>query len=179
MAVKPRPEGLDKPIVGKIMKWMSVVNVWVYRKTGGRLMSTWRVGAAFPWGVPICLLTTRGRKSGKLFTKPLLFIEDGERVVLVGSQGGLPDDPQWYLNLRAHPDVTVQIGSRVRAMRARTAGEAERAVLWPRLVAHYADFAAYQSWTERVIPVVICEPEAQAQPAAPGSAKAGPRLRSL
>ena len=113
--------------------------------------------------MPICLLTTRGRKSGKLITKPLLFIEDGERVVLVASHGGSPNDPHWYLNVRAHREVTVQVGSRIRQMWARTASEAERAQLWPRLVAHYADFANYQAWTTRVIPVVICEPSAAAQ----------------
>jgi F420H(2)-dependent quinone reductase len=160
MTVKPRPDGLDKAMVSKIIRWMSVVNVWVYQKTGGRLMSKWRVGAAFPRGVPICLLTTRGRRSGRLFTKPLLFIEEGERVVIVASQGGLPSDPQWYLNVQANPDVTVQIGPRVRKMRARTANQSERAMLWPHLVAHYADFESYQAWTTRVIPVVICEPTA-------------------
>jgi deazaflavin-dependent oxidoreductase (nitroreductase family) len=162
MSVKPRPAGLDKPYVGKIMKWMSLANVWVYQKTKGRLMSTWRLGAAFPHGVAICLLTTRGRKSGKLFTRPLVFIEDGERVVVVASQGGLPSDPQWYLNVQVNPDVTVQIGAVVRAMRAHTATAAERSALWPRLVAYYADFESYQSWTTRVIPVVVCEPAAAA-----------------
>jgi deazaflavin-dependent oxidoreductase (nitroreductase family) len=158
MALKPRPEGLDNPLVPKIMMWMSRVNVWVYRKTRGRLMGKWRIGAAFPWGVPICLFTTRGRKSGRMITKPLVFMEDGERVVVVASRGGLPEHPQWYLNVQADPNVSVEVRGLVRAMRARTASEAERARLWPRLVAFYADFDSYQGWTERQIPVVICEP---------------------
>jgi deazaflavin-dependent oxidoreductase (nitroreductase family) len=91
-------------------------------------------------------------------TKPLVFLEDGERILVVASRGGLPAHPLWYLNVQADPKVTIQVRSAVRPMRARTASEAERALLWPRLVAHYADFDTYQAWTDRQIPVVICEP---------------------
>jgi deazaflavin-dependent oxidoreductase (nitroreductase family) len=91
-------------------------------------------------------------------TTPLLFLPDGDRVVVVASQGGLPKNPQWYLNVRANPEVTVQVRGEVRPMRARTATPEERAVLWPRLVELYADFDSYQSWTDREIPVVVCEP---------------------
>ena len=82
--IKPKPEGLDKPYVGKIIKAMSKLNVAVYRWTGGLLGSKWRVGAAFPWGVPVLLLTTTGRKSGQPRTAPLLFIADGQNVIVVG-----------------------------------------------------------------------------------------------
>jgi deazaflavin-dependent oxidoreductase (nitroreductase family) len=85
---------------------------------------------------------------------------DGDNVVLVASQGGLPTNPAWYHNLRANPDVTVQLGRTTRRMRARTADAAERARLWPRLLEVYADYASYQTWTDREIPVVICEPVA-------------------
>ncbi|MFF4732053.1 nitroreductase family deazaflavin-dependent oxidoreductase [Streptomyces mirabilis] len=153
-----RPQGLDSPIVPKIIKLASRLNVAVYRATGGRIGGKWRVGSAFPRGVPVCLVTTRGRKSGLPRTLPLLFLRDGDRVVLVASQGGLPKNPLWYRNLQADPQVTVQIRSSVRRMLARTAEPAERAVLWPRLVAMYADFDQYQAWTDRQIPVVICEP---------------------
>lgn len=139
------------------MKVMSQANVWLYRKTNGAIGGKWRVGSAFPRGVPVCLLTTRGRKSGEPRTTPLLFLEDGERVVIVGSQGGMPKHPQWFLNLTADPRVTIQVRARVREMRARVATGEERASLWPRLVALYADFATYQSWTDREIPVVVCE----------------------
>lgn len=111
-----------------------------------------------PRGVPFCLVTTRGRKSGLPRTQPLPFTDDGDRVVLVASQGGLRNNPLWYRNLQADPQITVQIRSNVRRMLARTAGPAERAVLWPRLVAMYADFDKYQAWTAWQIPVVICEP---------------------
>lgn len=153
-----KPAGLDSPLVPKILKYVAATNVWVYRRTNGRLMGTWRVGSGFRRGVPICLLGHTGRTSGRARTTPLLYLRDGDRVVLVASQGGLPKHPQWYLNVRADPEVTVQVGGDVRKMRARTAGPEERDRLWPRLVALYADFESYQSWTDRVIPVVVCEP---------------------
>ncbi|WP_305093837.1 nitroreductase family deazaflavin-dependent oxidoreductase [Prescottella sp. R16] len=152
-----RPSGLDSEYTARIIKWMSRINVTLYRATGGRLGGKWRVGSAFPWGIPVCLLTTTGRKSGQPRTSPLLFLEDGDRVVLVASQGGLPKNPLWYLNIRANPNVTVQIKSQIRTMRARVATDDERAALWPRLVEMYADFDTYQSWTDRTIPVVVCE----------------------
>ncbi len=78
--------------------------------------------------------------------------------MIVASQGGLPRNPQWYHNLAAHPETTIQVRSQVRRVRARTATPDEREALWPRLVDLYADFENYQRWTDRVIPVVICEP---------------------
>ena len=158
--IKPKPDGLDKPYVGKIIKTMSKANVAIYRWTGGLLGSTWRVGSAFPWGVPVLLLTTIGRKSGQPRIAPLLFIEDGGKVILIGSQGGLPKDPLWYKNLVANPECHVQIRRRKMKMTARTAAPDERKRLWPKLVAHYSDIASYETWTERVIPVVILEPAA-------------------
>jgi F420H(2)-dependent quinone reductase len=156
--VRKRPRHLDSPVVPKVIRVMSKANVWVYRRTRGRIGGKWRVGSAFPWGVPVCLLTTRGRVSGKTRTTPLLYIAEGESIVLVASQGGLPTDPHWYRNIASDPDVVVDVRGDRRRMRARTADDAERARLWPRLVAHYRDFATYQSWTERLIPVVICDP---------------------
>ena len=74
----------------------------------------------------------------------MLFLEDGENVILVASQGGLPKNPMWYLNIKADPVVTVQIKSRIRSMKARVAAEDERARLWPMLRAMYPDFDNYQ-----------------------------------
>src|SRR5262245_61137576 len=121
-----RPKGLDHPVVPKIMRFMSRANVWLYRSTRGVLGSTWRVGTAFPRGVALLLLTVTGRKSGKRFTTPLIYLEDGDDLVVVASKGGLPADPDWYLNLRAHPEVEVQVGARVEPRRARIATAAER-----------------------------------------------------
>ncbi|MGI8335580.1 nitroreductase family deazaflavin-dependent oxidoreductase [Actinomadura scrupuli] len=163
-ARRKRPGGLDSPIVPRILKVASRLNVAVYRATGGRVGGKWRIGSAFPRGVPVCLVTTRGRKTGIARTLPLLFLSDGDRVILVASQGGLPRHPLWYRNMEADPEITVQVRREVRRMRARTAGAAERAELWPRLVAMYPDFETYRSWTDREIPVVICEPWPAAAP---------------
>lgn len=149
---KPRPDGLDSPLVPRIMRWMSHMNTWVYRKSGGR------IGGRFLRGAPVCLLTTTGRKSGEPRTTPLLYLRDGDRVVVVASQGGMPKHPLWYLNLQATPECEVQIRKETLKLKARTASPEERAELWPRLIQMYSDFDDYQSWTDRVIPVVILEP---------------------
>jgi deazaflavin-dependent oxidoreductase (nitroreductase family) len=155
---KPKPKGLDKPIAVRIIKVMSRVNTRVYRLTGGRLGKKWRVGAGFKKPVPICLLTTTGRKSGQPRTVPLCYLQDGDDVVLVASQGGLPSNPQWFGNVRANSAVQIEIGRQKFDYNAHKANAAERARLWPMLVDLYADFASYQEWTDREIPVVICEP---------------------
>ena len=157
--LKPKPKALDRPSTVKVIKAMSVAHTWLYRRTGGRLGKKWHVGSALRRGVPVCLVTTTGRTSGLPRTVPLLHLCDGDDVVLVASQGGLAANPQWYLNLRANPSVTVEIGRSMRSMHARTANAAERVRLWPRLVELYTDFASYQAWTDREIPVVICSPE--------------------
>lgn len=154
-----RPDGLDSPVTVTLIKYMARAQVRVFRLTGGRIGSRWRIGAGFRKPVPTLLLDHVGRRSGRTFTTPLLYLDDDPDLVVVASQGGLPKDPQWYANLVAHPDTTVRLrGEGVRRVRARTATSAERADLWPRLVALYADFDKYQRWTEREIPVVVLEP---------------------
>lgn len=146
-----RPPVLISVVAPRLLKWISKANTAIYRATDGRV-------AGHELGLPLCLLTTTGRKSGLSRTTPLIFMADGARLVLVASQGGLPTHPMWFLNLRANPDVRVQIRAQTRGMRARVADETERRQLWPRLSAHNPRWARYQSWTDRVIPVVICEP---------------------
>ena len=158
-SLKERPPGLDKPIVGKIIKYGARLHVPVYRLTNGRIGSKWRIGAGWKKPVPTLLLDHVGRKSGKEFTTPLLYLADGPRLVIVASQGGLPKNPQWFHNLMAKPETTVSLrGERNRPVTAREADPEERAALWPRLVDLYADFANYQAWTEREIPVVVLDP---------------------
>jgi deazaflavin-dependent oxidoreductase (nitroreductase family) len=135
-----------------VVKAMSKANVWAYRATGGR------VGGRFLRGAPVLLLTTRGRRSGRPRTAPLLYLADGERVVVVASKGGMSEHPLWYRNLLADPDCEVEIGRERRAVRARVASAAEKRELWPGLVAMYRDYDDYQARTERDIPVVILEP---------------------
>ncbi len=154
-----RPEGLDSPWAVRFIKLMSRTQVRVFKLTNGRVGNKWRVGAGWKKPVPTLLLRHVGRKSGKRFETPLLYLGDGRDLVVVASQGGLPKNPQWYANLLAHPDTTVSLkGERDRPVRARVATLDERAALWPRLVDLYADFAKYQKWTDREIPVVVLEP---------------------
>lgn len=158
-ATKPKPDGLDKPIVAKIIKYGARANVKVYRLTNGRIGAKWRIGAGWRKPVPVLLLDHVGRRSGARFTTPLLYLADGPDLVVVASQGGLPKGPQWFHNLVANPDTTVAVPrERSRAVRARVADPDERAALWPRLVDLYADFDNYQAWTDREIPVVVLEP---------------------
>jgi deazaflavin-dependent oxidoreductase (nitroreductase family) len=130
---------------------MSRINTWLYKRTDGK------VGGKFLKGAPVALLTTIGRKTGEPRISPLLYLRDGDRVILVASQGGAANNPMWYLNLKANPTVTVQIKDEVLHLTARDATEAERSEYWPKLVAMYSSFDDYQSWTDRVIPVVICD----------------------
>jgi len=148
----PRPPGLDAPWSKLIIRWMSQLNTWIYRKTDGK------VGGKFMGGKPVMLLTTTGRHSGQARTTPLLYLRDGGNLVCVASSGGVKNHPLWYRNLVADPKVIVQIADQVEHRRARTANDDEKRTLWPRLVEFYPQFASYQSWTDRVIPVVILEP---------------------
>jgi deazaflavin-dependent oxidoreductase (nitroreductase family) len=158
MKTKPKPKGLDRPATTHVIKLMSNVHTRMYRATGGRLGKNWRIGSAVRQPVPVCLLTTIGRKSGQPRTVPLVFMRDGANIVLVASKGGLPDNPQWYGNVKVNPAVEIEIGKQRSAWLARAAKPEERARLWPQLVEMYEDFASYQTWTDREIPVVICEP---------------------
>jgi len=148
---KPPPRGLNSPQTTTIIKWMSRVQSWVYRKTDGRLAGT------FLQGAPVALLTTTGRKTGEPRVSPLLYLREGNRIVLVASKGGAASNPMWYLNLKADPRVSVQIKDEVLNLTARDANEEERQRYWPRLVQMYTSFDDYQSWTDRVIPVVVCD----------------------
>jgi deazaflavin-dependent oxidoreductase (nitroreductase family) len=130
----------------------SRLNTWVYRASGGRWLRR------MPSGAPICLLTTVGRKSSRRRTTPLLYLRDGSDFVVVASQGGAPQHPGWYVNLRADPKAEVEIGNSRFAVVAREVGEEERAALWPRLVAMYPPYEEYQRRTTRRIPVVRLSP---------------------
>jgi deazaflavin-dependent oxidoreductase (nitroreductase family) len=120
--------------------------------TGGRFPKT-------VMGMEPVELHVTGRKTGErrstLLTAPIC---EADRVVVIASKGGHPDHPQWYKNLVANPEVEVTIRGETRRMRARTASPAEKAELWPGIVATYKGYEGYQQSTERDIPVVICEP---------------------
>ena|SRR5947209_6162225 len=124
----------------------------VYRLTRGV------IGHRFPGGPPMLLLDHVGAKSGRKRTTPLVYVEDPPNLVLVASKGGHPRNPAWYHNLRAHPDITVQVGAERRPVHARLATPDERARLWPRAVEVYSGYDGYQQRTAREIPLVVLEP---------------------
>jgi deazaflavin-dependent oxidoreductase (nitroreductase family) len=151
---KSRPRFMDTKASDVFIKWMSKLNTWAYRRNNGE-----GLGGTFQ-NIPVALLTTTGRKSGQPRISPLYFHRDGNIVVVAASKGGSDTNPMWYLNLKADPKVTVQIKKEVLALTARDATEEERAKYWPRLVEMYPTYNDYQSWTDRVIPLVVCEPTA-------------------
>src|SRR4051794_10128709 len=124
----------------------------VYRLTRGR------IGHRVPGGPPMLLLDHVGAKSGVKRTIPLVYVDDGDDIVLVASKGGNPKNPAWFHNLRANPDTTVQVGSEQRRVRARVATDDERKRLWPKAVDTYSGYAGYQERTDRKIPLIVLEP---------------------
>jgi deazaflavin-dependent oxidoreductase (nitroreductase family) len=129
------------------------VHTVAYRLSGGL------IGARLiPGGQKMLLLDHVGAKSGRKRTNPLVYIEDGDDLVIVASKGGHPRHPAWFHNLMANPDTVVQTGFRRRRVHAREASDAEHQRLWPRVVDAYGGYAGYQRKTQRKIPLVILEP---------------------
>ena len=132
------------------IKGLSALHRGVYMATGGRAGK--RIA-----GMPVLMLTTVGRKSGKRRTVPLTYFEDGDAIVLVASYGGRPHNPAWFENLVAAGEGEVVIGRERRRLGARRATHDERSRLWPRIVAVYSGYAAYQAKTDREIPLALLE----------------------
>ena len=124
----------------------------IYRLTGGRIGG--KVGPA-----RVLLLTTTGRKSGRLRTQPLLYTPAGAGYVVIASKGGAARHPLWYSNLRANPDVEVTVGRETKKFRARAAEGEERERLWRAMTRVYAGYDRYARRTSRQIPVVVLEPD--------------------
>jgi deazaflavin-dependent nitroreductase family protein len=123
----------------------------LYQRSGGRFGA--KVGS-----IQMLILTTTGRKSGQPRTTMLNYGVDGDRLVLVASFGGDDRHPQWYRNLEANPEVTVQIGTETRRMKAVTATPEEKPRLWSLMTARYSGYDGYQRRTKREIPVVVLSP---------------------
>ncbi len=156
MAAEIKPYSPFQESLGNVVvKFMSSMQTWIYKKSGGKR------GNKFLQGADVALLTVTGRKSGKERTTPLLFLEDGENVVIVASKGGFAESPQWYFNLKANPSAKIQIGSTVREMKAHEASPEEVAKAWPRLVEIYSDFDEYKvraEMSKREIPLMVLTP---------------------
>lgn len=127
------------------------LNVPLYRLSGGRIGN--KVGRA-----PVLLLTTTGRRSGQKRTAPVLYLADGERLIVIGSNAGNKNEPAWSLNLKADGDADVEIGRERRAVRARVADGDERVELWRRMNEQYAGFDDYDARTSRDIAVFVLDP---------------------
>jgi deazaflavin-dependent oxidoreductase (nitroreductase family) len=123
--------------------------MYLYKKSAGRMFA--KVN-----GMPLCLLTTTGRSSRMARTVPLTYYADRDRIVLVAANEGAAENPQWYRNLLADENVTLEIDGDARAMHAVTANDDERARLWPLMVAQNPSYDELQRKSDRVFPIVIC-----------------------
>jgi len=130
--------------------YLGALHRLLYRLSGGR------VGGRL-WNLPVVLLTTTGRKTGKRRTVPLCSLRDGDDVVVIASYGGLDQPPAWWLNLEANPQAEVQDGRTLRRVVARTASPDERARLWAEVTARAPGYLEYERRTTREIPVVILQ----------------------
>lgn len=138
-------------VIAGAQKWATKLHSAAFRATDGR------IGGRM-LGSPVLLLVTKGRKSGRERTTPLLYLEDGNRYAIVASNGGTATHPAWRLNLQANPEATIEADGRKVYVRAREAGGAERERLWRELVRMYPPYADYQRKTDREIPVILLEP---------------------
>jgi deazaflavin-dependent oxidoreductase (nitroreductase family) len=121
-----------------------------FRANGGK------VGGPFE-GAPVLLLTCTGAKSGAKRVNPMMYLDDGERLYVFGSKAGAPTNPDWYHNLVAHPQATVEVGQERFDVTASVLSGAERDKIYEQQAALYPGFAEYQAMTTRTIPVVALE----------------------
>ena len=128
--------------------------VELYERTNGAEGNTLR-----DTGMPVIIVTNKGRRTGAIRKTPLMRVKDGDNYVLVASKGGAPEHPVWYYNLRAEPNVEIRDKADVTPMRVREVHDAaERARLWKLAVAAYPPYEDYQQKTDRQIPVFLAEP---------------------
>ncbi len=133
------------------LRWTGRLNVPLYRLSGGRIGG--HVAKA-----PVLLLTTTGRRSGQQRTAPVVYLADGDRLVVIGSNAGHSRAPAWSLNLKANPDAEVEVGRDRRLVRARVAEGEERAELWRRHNDQYSGFDEYEARTDRDIALFVLDP---------------------
>jgi deazaflavin-dependent oxidoreductase (nitroreductase family) len=122
-----------------------------FRQTGGKVSGMFE-------GAPMILVTHTGAKSGKTYTTPLVYTRDGDNYVIIASKGGAPEHPQWFGNLVANPDITIEVGTERFPARARVTEGDERARLFRAQADLMPNFDDYAKATSREIPVVVLEP---------------------
>jgi deazaflavin-dependent oxidoreductase (nitroreductase family) len=125
--------------------------VYLYNVSGGRIGG--KMGK-----LPVLLLTTTGRKSGKQRTLPLVYIMDDSAYVITASAGGADKHPGWFFNIRSNPQATIQVKDKHIKVKAEVAGQEKKSELWARLVEVAPNFAGYEKRTSREIPMVILHP---------------------
>jgi F420H(2)-dependent quinone reductase len=138
--------------LGPVARAATRLHARLYRVTGGRFLPKWA------GGMPVLSLTTTGRKSGRPRSTTIIYVEDGDRLVVMPSNAGSDAAPAWWLNLQANPDAEVQIGRDRWSVRARRTTSEEEDRLWPRLRESYSGFEEYQTFTDREQPIVLLEP---------------------
>jgi F420H(2)-dependent quinone reductase len=144
----PATGGLRRSLRRTAIKALGRFHATLYRRSRGRLLGSFS-------GVPVLLLTTTGRRTGKLRTTPLLYFQDGADLVVIASNGGADRAPAWWLNLQRHPQARVTIRGDALAVTAAAASAEAHARLWPEITTAYPGYAGYQRRTTRPIPVVI------------------------
>ncbi len=139
-------------MIGKwIFKQFMRLQVFMYRRSGGKMMGHLR-------GMPLLLLTTTGRKTGKQRVTPLMYIRDGANYVITASNMGEDKHPAWFVNLQSNPQTTIEVDGKTSGVRAQQASPEEKARLWAQLVKQAPFFEGYQQKTTRDIPMVILQP---------------------
>lgn len=144
---------LSNSLGARGLRWTGRLNVPLYRLSGGRIGG--KVGDG-----PVLLLTTTGRKSGERRVAPVLYLQRGEAMVLIDTNGGNERLPGWSHNLKAKPEAEVQVGRRTMEVTARVAQGAEREELWRACNEQYGGFDEYVKWLERTPSVWVLEPVA-------------------
>ena len=135
-----------------LQQLMSSTHVFFYKLSGGRIGGRMHK-------VPVLLLTTTGRKTGRKRTTPVLYLRDGNRLVIVASNGGRPRDPSWWMNLMHNPIAMVQVKNAKQTIYAHRAIGSEKERLWRLMTSAYPTYDRYQKKTERDIPVVVLMPK--------------------
>ena len=142
---------MNKVAYNSISKVVTTAHVALYRATKGRLGGR--------TGLPVLLLTTTGRKSGRRRTKPLGYVKEGDDFLLAASNAGNDFFPSWWLNLKANPVAEIQVRGQRLSVNARKASPEEKERLWPKFLEAYKGYANYEKKTSREIPVIILTPQ--------------------
>ena len=140
-----------------IFKQFIRLQIFMYRRSGGKTMGYVR-------GMPVMLLTTIGRKTGKQRVTPVVYIRDGDSYVITAAYAGADKHPSWFVNLQANPKVMIEVSNVTRSVVARQASAEEKKRLWAQLIAQAPFFEGYQQKTTRDIPMVILQQPHEEQP---------------